>query len=196
METNQEPVTQLTEETKQELAANGLAQPGEVPPPTKQQQILSRKQFGEWRRATFTVKKPHVSTCQHSFSMQSPPTNNCMDCWYIYFTKCVDLELLHAQFRVDVGKTRSLYGDKYVKMFRRFIEIELAALHAKTITNPEAVPGAVAISDSVMFPDTKAAFEASVAENPELNALLAQGKEIIAEAKEKLNGIPEEAGSR
>jgi len=175
METSQEPITQLTEGAKEALKEQGNHPygPGEVPPPTKQQQILSRKQFGEWRRATFTVKKPHVSTCQHSFSMQSPPTNNCMDCWYIYFTKCVDLELLHAQFRVDVGKTRSLYGDKYVKMFRRFIEIELAALHAKTITNPEAVPGAVAISDSVMFPDTKAAFE----------------------AKEKLNGVSKEAGS-
>ena len=172
---------------------DALAQPGEQPPAPQQQQILSRKQFGEWRRATFTVKKPHVSTCQHKFSMQAPPTNNCMDCWYIYFTKCVDLELLHAQFRVDVGKTRSLYGDKYVKMFRRFIEIELAALHAETITNPKAV-GAVPITDSVMSPETKAAFETSVAQNPELLALLAQGKEIIANAKETLNGFCKEAG--
>lgn len=184
METNQEPVTQLTEEALKELGS--LTGPGEVPP-TEQQKVLNRKQFGQWRRATHTVQKPTVSSCHHKFNMQKPPSNNCMDCWYIFFTKCVDLSLLHEQFRISVQKTRELYGDKYVKFFRRFLQIELAAMHSETITNTEAVPGAVPVTGGFMTQETKAAFEASVAKNPELNALLAQGKEIIADAKEQLS---------
>lgn len=174
---------------------DAFAQPGEQPPPTKEQKILSRKQFGQWRNATHTVKLPSVSSCGHKFHMNAPPTNNCFDCWYVYFTKCVDLGLIHEQFRISVEKTIALYGSKYVKMFRRFIEVELASMHTETITNPEAIPGAVPITDSFMTPETKEAFETSVAQNPELLALLTQGKEIIADAKERLNGLPEETRS-
>jgi|SRR6185295_9895296 len=102
-----------------DLSAN--AQPPETP------RVLTRAEIGKLRRQHITIVKGFVTACEHSYDPNRPPRNNCFWCWQAFFRLSQDLVTLHEELRVPGGvqAVKSKYGEKFVKMFKRFISDEL-----------------------------------------------------------------------
>ena len=102
----------------------------------------NRMEIGRMRRQYLTITRATVDACGHKFNHEKQPTDNCPDCWYAYFKTSVNMDELHQQLSIPkfgpLVLTRE-YGAKFVKMFRRFLTRELAALHTATITDPNAI---------------------------------------------------------
>lgn len=111
-----EPVFQLPT-GKMDLAAGTP-----VPEPK-----LSRKQIGQMRRRYMTTVHSTVVACEHKFNANRIPSNNCFWCWQAYFKTSVNLEVLRQILILDgPSGLNAKYGEKYVKMFKRFMEDELS----------------------------------------------------------------------
>ena len=125
-----------------EPIAETLATPGEQPPVLPKAPEYTRKQIGEMRRRFITVVHDTVSSCGHKFRKDAQPKNNCFDCWYAYFKLGVNMADIHQQLSIPkfgVMVVTREYGAKFVKMFRRFLAVELENLHTAAITEPNAI---------------------------------------------------------
>lgn len=89
---------------------------------------LQNKQptLAEYKRAMnqyFTVRRATVNECGHKYNDMDQPRNNCEFCWFAYLNSHGDLvKLADEVFWKDQGKLLArLKGDKFVKMFKRFM---------------------------------------------------------------------------
>jgi len=105
----------------------------------------NRREIGRMRRQYLTITRATVDACGHKFNHEKQPTDNCPDCWYAYFKTSVNMDELHQQLSIPkfgpLVLTRE-YGAKFVKMFRRFLTRELAALHEAPLQEggPDVIP--------------------------------------------------------
>jgi hypothetical protein len=118
--------------------------------PVPEQPKLSRKQIGQMRRRYMTTVHSTVVACEHKFNTNRIPSNNCFWCWQAYFKTSVNLDVLR-QILILEGPTglNTKYGEKYVKMFKRFMEDELSNREVSLVP-PAMFGGEIENTNSVM----------------------------------------------
>lgn len=92
--------------------------------PDLQKKELTKKDIGKIRKMYFTVKHSIVEECGHKYNDLQEPRNNCPHCWFAYLNTHGDMvKLADEAFHEQNGPEllAKLKGDKFVKMFVRFM---------------------------------------------------------------------------
>jgi len=94
-------------------------------PPAAKPEVITRKQFKEYLRWHFTVRRSIVKACGHKINLTSfaDPRHNCDSCWFAYFQNNGQMTQIADECFQNAGRDvlERSRGKRFVKYFLRIM---------------------------------------------------------------------------